>query len=88
VIAQLHYTHLDHPGNIVPHLLKNILNYVRSHNIDIQQFGISVNGEICPIMRCVSSCRALTSLKLYVYPKENIISKISEFASIDQLGTR
>jgi hypothetical protein len=70
VIAQLHYTHLDHPGNIVPHLLKNILNYVRSHNIDIQQFGISVNGEICPILRCVSSCRALTSLKLFVYPKD------------------
>ncbi|KAK2437083.1 F-box/LRR-repeat protein [Trifolium repens] len=30
----------------------------------------SVNGEICPILRCVSSCRALTSLKLFVYPKD------------------
>ncbi|CAJ2678234.1 unnamed protein product [Trifolium pratense] len=56
-------------GDIEPHLLKKILNYVCSHNTHIQKLGISVNGDSGIIMSCVSSCHALTSLKLSLYPR-------------------
>lgn len=54
-------------GSIEPHLLKRIVNYAFSHNV--QRLGISVKGDICHILPCVSSCRILTSLKLSVSPK-------------------
>ncbi|MCH79504.1 F-box family protein [Trifolium medium] len=60
----LHALDLDRRGDIEPHVLKKILKYVYSHNIHLKELGISVNGEIDLIMSCVSSCRALTSLKL------------------------
>jgi hypothetical protein len=62
---------LDHRGDIIiePRLLNNVLNYVCSHNSHIQQLGIIVAADICPIMSCVSKCQTLTSLKLSVYPR-------------------
>ncbi|GAU51151.1 hypothetical protein TSUD_84690 [Trifolium subterraneum] len=59
-------------GDIEPQLLKKILNYVCSHNTHIQELGISVNGDSGLIMSCVSSCHALTSLKLSIYPRGSI----------------
>jgi hypothetical protein len=57
-------------GNIVPsQLLKMILKYVSSHNSHLQELGISVRGDSTLILQCVSSCQALTSLKLSIYPK-------------------
>ncbi|GAU29480.1 hypothetical protein TSUD_65150 [Trifolium subterraneum] len=60
----LHSLDLDCLGNIEPRLLKKILNYVDSHNTQIQQLAINVIADSDPILSCVSSCRALTSLKL------------------------
>jgi hypothetical protein len=54
-------------GSIEPHLLKRIVNYAFSHNV--KRLGISVKGDICHILPCISSCRTLTSLKLSVSPK-------------------
>ncbi|CAJ2678340.1 unnamed protein product [Trifolium pratense] len=65
----LHTLDLYRHGDIEPQLLKNILNYVSSHNTHLQELGISLNGETRLIMSCVSSCRALTSLKLSLYPR-------------------
>ncbi|KAK2373132.1 F-box/LRR-repeat protein [Trifolium repens] len=60
---------LDHRGDVIePRLLNDVLNYVCSHNTHVQQLGIIVSADICPILRCVSKCQALTSLKLSVYP--------------------
>jgi len=56
-------------GNIQPQLLKKILNYVSSHNSHLHELGISVRGDSDLILQCVSSCHALTSLKLSVYSK-------------------
>lgn len=70
----LHALDLDRHGNIEPQLLKKILNYVSSHNTHLQDLGISVNGDCGLIMSCVSSCRALTSLMLSIYPKDGICS--------------
>lgn len=53
-------------GGIEPQLLKKILNYVCSHNNHLQELGIRVSGDSNLIMNCVSSCRALTSLKLSI----------------------
>ena len=50
-------------------LLKKILKYVSSHNSQLHKLGISVTGDSSLILQCVSSCHALTSLKLSVYPK-------------------
>ncbi|XP_058730948.1 F-box/LRR-repeat protein At3g26922-like isoform X2 [Vicia villosa] len=54
-------------GSIEPHLLKRIVNYAFARNV--QRFGMSVKGDICHILPCISSCRTLTSLKLSVSPK-------------------
>jgi len=62
----LHALHLDRHGDIEPQLLKKILNYVYSHKTHLKELGITVNGDTSLIMSCVSSCRALTSLKLDV----------------------
>jgi hypothetical protein len=65
----LHALDLDRRGDIEPQLLKKILNYVSSHNTHLQELGISLHGDRCLIMSCVSSFRALTSLKLSLYPR-------------------
>jgi hypothetical protein len=81
---------LHHCGDIESQLLKNILNYVSSHNTHLQEVRISLDTPLimtwddsCQaqaqalaslgdtrglIMSCVSSCQALTSLKLSLYP--------------------
>jgi len=63
---------VDRTGNIEPQLLNKILNYVYSHNTHLEELGISLQGETCLIMRCVSSCQALTSLKLSISPRGGI----------------
>jgi hypothetical protein len=65
--TELHSLDLDHFGVIEPQLLKNIIDYVCSHNTHIWELGISVCGDSGLIMSCVSSCHALTSLKLSLY---------------------
>ncbi|CAI8618050.1 unnamed protein product [Vicia faba] len=64
----LHKFHIFRRRDIEPRLLKKFLNYVFYHKTHLQQLGISVNGDGGLIMSCVSSCRALTSLKLSVRP--------------------
>jgi len=62
--AALDALHLDCRGGIEPRILKRIFNYVSSHNTHLQKLEISGYGETSLIMRCISSCQALTSLKL------------------------
>ncbi|XP_061371774.1 FBD-associated F-box protein At5g18780-like [Gastrolobium bilobum] len=54
-------------GCIEPHLLKRIVKYAISHNV--QQLGISVKCDIDHIPPCIFSCHTLTSLKLSVCPR-------------------
>jgi hypothetical protein len=49
--------------------LKEIVNYACSHNTQLKQLGICVKGDSSIIFPRISSCQALTSLKLCVYPK-------------------
>ncbi|CAJ2678323.1 unnamed protein product [Trifolium pratense] len=70
--SSLNVLDLDPHGDIEPLLLKKILNYVCSHSSHLEELGISVNGDSSLIMSCVSSCRALTSLMLSVYPRGGI----------------
>ncbi|CAJ2678279.1 unnamed protein product [Trifolium pratense] len=49
--------------------LKEIVNYACSHNTQLKRLGISVKGDIGIILPRISSCQALTSLKLAVYGK-------------------
>jgi hypothetical protein len=65
----LHALDLDCGGVIEPPLLRKILNYICSHTTHLQELGISVTGDTDLVMSCVSSCRALTSLKLSLYPR-------------------
>ncbi|KAK2437205.1 F-box/LRR-repeat protein [Trifolium repens] len=67
----LHALDLDRHGDIEPQLLKKVLNYVCSHNAYLEELGISVSADSSLIMRCVSSCHALTSLKLSLYPRRS-----------------
>ncbi|AES90490.2 Myb/SANT-like DNA-binding domain protein [Medicago truncatula] len=62
----LHSLDLERHGKIETYLLKMILKYICSHNTHIQQLGIHVTADGCPILSCVSKCRTLTSLKLIV----------------------
>jgi hypothetical protein len=66
----LHALDLNRLGNIEPRLLKKILNYVSSHNTHLQELGINVSADSSLIMSCVSSCHALTSLKLSIYSRD------------------
>jgi hypothetical protein len=66
----LHALDLERDGIIEPKILKMILNYVCSHNTHIQRLGIDVTADRCLILSCISKCRALTSLKLSVYPRD------------------
>jgi hypothetical protein len=65
----LHALDLDRRGDIEPQLLKKILNYVSSHDNHLQELGISLHCDRCLVMHCVSSCHALKSLKLSLYPR-------------------
>ncbi|CAK8577880.1 unnamed protein product [Lathyrus sativus] len=57
---------IDH-GLIESQLLENILNSVYSHNKHIKQLQIRAIAQGYPILSCVSSCKALTTLKLSLY---------------------
>jgi len=63
---------IDRHGNIEPQLLIEVLDYVWSNDTHIKELEISVCGDSSLILSCVSSCRALTSLKLDIYPRRNI----------------
>jgi hypothetical protein len=65
----LHALDFRHHRNVEPQLLKKVLNYIYSHNTHLQQLGIYLHGETCLVLRCISSCRALTSLKLSLYSR-------------------
>ncbi|XP_058733920.1 F-box/LRR-repeat protein 13-like [Vicia villosa] len=67
----LHVLDLICPADIEPQLVKRILNYVFSHNTHLQQLRIGVCGDIPFVLRCVSSCHALTSLWLSLYSNDN-----------------
>ncbi|GAU29468.1 hypothetical protein TSUD_65030 [Trifolium subterraneum] len=67
----LHSLDLKRHGHIEPQLLKNILKYICSHTTHLRELRISVRGDSDLIMRCVSQCQALTSLKLSIYPRGN-----------------
>ncbi|KAK7311665.1 hypothetical protein RJT34_09948 [Clitoria ternatea] len=54
-------------GCIEPQLLKRIVKYAVSHNV--QRLGISVKCDISHFPPCIFSCRTLTSLKLSVCPR-------------------
>ncbi|TKY74422.1 putative F-box/FBD/LRR-repeat protein [Spatholobus suberectus] len=51
-------------GCIEPQLLKRIVKYAISHNV--QQLAVSVKCDIRDIPQCIFSCHTLTSLKLSV----------------------
>ncbi|XP_004501665.1 F-box protein At4g22280-like [Cicer arietinum] len=53
-------------GLMAPHLLKRIVNYALSHNV--QRLGLSVVCDIAQIPPTIFSCHTLTYLKLSVYP--------------------
>ncbi|KAJ1424744.1 Leucine-rich repeat domain superfamily [Sesbania bispinosa] len=60
-------------GCIEPHLLKRIVNYAVSHNV--QRLGMSIHCDIHCIPPSFFSCQTLTSLKLAVYPKKDSMVK-------------
>ncbi|KAK7351215.1 hypothetical protein VNO77_10506 [Canavalia gladiata] len=63
----LHRLDFERHGCIEPQLIKRIVKYAISHNV--QQLGISVKCDISHIPPCIFSCQTLTSLKLSVYPR-------------------
>jgi hypothetical protein len=65
----LHALDLDRSGDIEPQLLKKVLNCVGTHNTHLQELGISLHGDTRLVMSSVSSCHALTSLKLSLSPR-------------------
>ncbi|GAU49713.1 hypothetical protein TSUD_407900 [Trifolium subterraneum] len=56
-----------HDGCIDHRLLKRIVNYVTSHNV--QKLGLEVQCDIEQIRHTIFSCQTLTFLKLSVYPR-------------------
>jgi hypothetical protein len=56
-----------HDGCIDHRLLKRIVNYVSSHNV--QRLGHEVQCDIEHIRHSIFSCQTLTFLKLFVYPR-------------------
>ncbi|GAU29476.1 hypothetical protein TSUD_65110 [Trifolium subterraneum] len=66
----LHAFDLDRWGDIELPFFKKVLKCVCSHNTHLQELGISLHGDTCLVMSCVSSCHALTSLKLSLSPRE------------------
>ncbi|XP_057425452.1 putative F-box/FBD/LRR-repeat protein At1g78760 [Lotus japonicus] len=66
----LHGLDFEHDGHIQPHLLKRIVKYAVSHNV--QRLGLSVTCAIEHFPPSVFSCETLTSLKLAVQPKGSL----------------
>lgn len=60
----IHTLDLHRRGIIEPHLLKKIIKYAVSHNV--QQLEIDVGCDIQHFPTCLFSCQTLTSLHLYV----------------------
>ncbi|XP_073224954.1 uncharacterized protein [Cicer arietinum] len=58
---------LDFKRDKEPHMLKRIVNYAISH--DVQQLGLRVNGDIALIPPSTFSCQTLTHLKLSIYSR-------------------
>ncbi|XP_057425510.1 F-box protein At4g22280-like isoform X1 [Lotus japonicus] len=63
----LHALDFERMGCIQPPLIKRIVNYAVSHNV--QQLGIYVECDMQHLLPCIFTCHTLTSLKLIVYPK-------------------
>ncbi|XP_057440203.1 F-box/LRR-repeat protein At4g14096-like [Lotus japonicus] len=57
----------EREGFVEPHLLKRIMKYAVSHNI--QQLRLSVRCDIKHFPHCIISSKTLTSLKLAIHPK-------------------
>ena len=70
----LHSLDFDHIGKMEHQLLQKILSCVYSHNTTLQQLRIFVHNDNGLIMKCVSSCLNLTSLKLSIYPRMSFCS--------------
>jgi hypothetical protein len=60
----LHAVDFERRGLVEPHLLKRIVKYAVSHNV--QRLRIHVNCDIQHFPACFFSCHTLTSLNLYV----------------------
>jgi hypothetical protein len=73
---------LVHQGTIEPSMLKRILRYACYDKTLLEKLGMSVRGDSDLIMRHVSLCKALTSLKLSMNPKD-LLSKTSFPKSLD-----
>ncbi|CAJ2678321.1 F-box/LRR-repeat protein 13-like [Trifolium pratense] len=65
----LHAFDLDRWGDIELQLFKKVLKCVSSQNTHLKELGISLHGDTSLVMSCVSSCHALTSLKLSLSPR-------------------
>ncbi|PNY06142.1 F-box family protein [Trifolium pratense] len=68
----LHAFDLDRWGDIELQLFKKVLKCVSSQNTHLKELGISLHGDTSLVMSCVSSCHALTSLKLSLSPRESL----------------
>jgi len=91
--AALHILDFECDSDYESELVPKILNYVRSHNTQIQQLGISISRDSDLLMPCVSSCLALTSLMLsvyhirhVVYPETVIFPKSLNLPALTSLG--
>jgi hypothetical protein len=73
---------LVHQGTIEPSMLKRILRYACYDKTLLEKLGMSVRGDSDLVMRHVSLCKALTSLKLSMNPKD-LLSKTSFPKSLD-----
>ncbi|XP_073224417.1 putative F-box/FBD/LRR-repeat protein At1g78760 [Cicer arietinum] len=60
----LHTLHFHHHGIVQPNLLRRLIKYAVSHNV--QQMRIHVYCDIQHFPPCFFSCQTLTSLNLYV----------------------
>ncbi|KAK2441097.1 F-box/LRR-repeat protein [Trifolium repens] len=64
VSTVLHSLDFEHNGITEPRLLKRIVNYAISHNV--QRLRINIRCQFQYFPTCVFSCRTLTSLDLFV----------------------
>ncbi|XP_057425718.1 F-box protein At4g22280-like [Lotus japonicus] len=63
----LHTLEFERVGSIQSPLIKRIVNYAVSRNV--QRLGIDVEFDMQHLLPCIFTCHTLTSLKLIVYPK-------------------
>jgi len=69
----LHALECSKSGCIEPRLLKKVVNYAISHNV--QELEISYLCDIELISNIIFSCKTLTCLKLSAYPRTDIKEK-------------